>query len=145
VLRGGIRHLDRESLGGEKAHEPAAHLAGTTNDQRPASGAGAARDHARLFLRGERGADEQAQQLLGERRRHATLGRRGAHPQDHLALALIVARRPSGGALDARDLLAHGLALGHQRDQLAVELGHSPAQVLQRHGVGFGRHGTAAP
>src|SRR5439155_2437898 len=27
----------------------------------------------------------------------------------------------------------------------AVELGHSPAQVLQRHGVGFGRHGTALP
>src|SRR5205814_297042 len=61
---------------------------------------------------------------------------------DHLALALVVARRPPGGALDARDLLAHGLALGHQCDQLAVELAQAPAQIVQRHGLGFGRHGS---
>src|SRR5947208_1500964 len=58
-----------------------------------------------------------------------------------LALAPVVARRLTRGALDARHFLAHRLALGDERDQLAVDVGQAPAQVLQRHVLGFGRHG----
>src|SRR5438132_842521 len=79
--------------------------------------------------------------ILGQRRRHAALGGRLACAEDHLALAPVVARRLTRGALDARHFLAHRLALGDERDQLAVDVGQAPAQVLQRHVLGFGRHG----
>ena len=72
--RRGIRHLDRKALRGEEAHEPAAHLAGAADDQRAPPAAGAVRDHARVLLGRERGADQQAQQLLGELGRDAALG-----------------------------------------------------------------------
>jgi len=101
------------------------------------------RDDARLLLRGERRADEQPQQPLGELARHAALSRRGAHTHDHLALALVVARRLAGRALDVRHLFAQRLALGYELDELAVEIVHSLAEILQRHGVA--RHGRGPP
>ena len=62
-----VRHLDRKALRGEELDEPAAHLAGAADHQGAPAGARAAGSDARVFLRGEGGADQQAQQILRER------------------------------------------------------------------------------
>ena len=55
--------------------------------------------------------------------RDAALGGRGTHAHDHLALALVVARRLPVARLTRATSSLTRLALGHQRDQLAVDLG----------------------
>ena len=52
-------------------------------------------------------------------------------PEDHFALALVIARRAAGGALHARDLAAHRLALGDQLEEVAVDPVQARAQIVQ--------------
>jgi hypothetical protein len=86
-----------------------------------------------LPLGGQRRADQQPYHGLGDLRRHAHgLGPR-ARPEDHLALARIIARRVAGGAFDARDLAAGVLPLRDDVQQLAIQLIQMPPQLVECH------------
>src|SRR6185437_1988394 len=103
----------------------------------------AAGSHAGVLLRGEGGPDQEMQQILRERLGHAELVGNGPDIQDDFLLALVVARRASGGSFDSRHFAADGLALCHQRNQLTVDLIQPLAQILQGQ-VAFAGAGLAS-
>src|SRR5437016_3662796 len=82
-----------------------------------------------------RGRDEHEDEGAGEaalqqRRHHAAQRERPAAAEDAHGILQLGVDRPDGG-------VAVGVG-----DQLAVELAQAPAQIVQRHGLGFGRHGS---
>ena len=133
---GRIRHLDREALGMQEIHEPAAHLAGAADHERALAAALAPGCDLRLFLGREGTADQQSQQVIGERWRQAELRRLGAGVHQHFAFALEVAGGKAGRALDSGDLGGEPLALGDQGEQFAIQSGQPIAQFLEIHSGG---------
>ena len=128
-----IGDFNRESLGIEELDKPAAHLAAAADHERAPAGALPLRGELRLFLGRERAPDQEPEQIVGERRGKAELFRCGARIQEHVALALEIARRVAGRALDAGDFLGEPLPLGDEREQLAVEPGQPFAQFRKFH------------
>jgi hypothetical protein len=93
----------------------------------------------RALLRGERGADQQAQHGFGDVRRHAETLRGRARVQDHVALATEVPRRMPRRARRTRDLAREPLALGHEREQFAIDVRQAIAELAEVHGTPRGR------
>ena len=118
---GRVRDLDCVSLRIEEFDEPAAHLAGAADHERAPAGALPLGRDLGLLLRRERTADQEAQQLVGERRRQPEFFRGRARVQQHFFLALEIAGRQAGRALCARDLLGEALPLGDEGEQFGVE------------------------
>jgi hypothetical protein len=112
----GISDLDGEALGGEKIHEPPAHLAFTPDDERAPPASLTLCGDPGLFLRDQRGVDEGAQQRFGETRRDPELRALLTSAKNHLAFTAEVARRQIALALDARDLGTQALASGGDLD-----------------------------
>jgi hypothetical protein len=131
-----IGDLDREALGRQETHEPAAHAAGAADHQHPPPAAGAlGRDPVALLHR-ERLADERQHQLLAQRRRQALGRRRRPCPLDDIALLPEVAHRHARRPLDPPDLLRRRLPPRRQPHQLLVDRTQLGPQFVQRaHGA----------
>ena len=89
-----VGDLDREALRAQEVHEPAAHLAGAADHQRAPAAAGAAR-RPRSPAPGSSSEERISRRssCSASAGRHPALGGHRAHAQDHVALALVVARR----------------------------------------------------
>ncbi len=91
------------------------------------------RGHTHLFLRGERRTDQQPQDLLGQIARQPKLSGAAAHTENDFALALVVTRWITRGALRSRDFTGNGLPPCDKRQQLAIQLVQLLAQFIQSH------------
>ncbi len=111
---GRIRDFDSKPLRREEVNEPPTHLAATAYHKGAPAGPGAAGSDAGQLLGRQRGADEQAQHVLGQRRRDTQLACDAPDIQNHVLLTLVVARRTSRGSLYSRHFGADRLPLGDQ-------------------------------
>ncbi len=128
-----VGERDLVSLRGEKTREPPAHLARAADDQRALAAAVRAGLDTAALLRRQRSRYELAHDALDEIRVEAKgLGLLSRAFQD-FALALIIPRRSGVFDLVRTDLGNDALALGEQRDDLAVDRGQALAQILERH------------
>jgi hypothetical protein len=141
-----VRALDRESLCGEIPHEPAAHVTRTADHERaPATALPARRDRV-LLLHRQRAANQREDQLFAQLRREAVLDRRGARTLHDVALLAVITRRDARVALYLTDLLRDRLALGHQLEDLAIDLTELLPEWIQLGAIIFGHasEGTSA-
>ena len=142
---GRVRHLDFVALGIEELDEPAAHLAAPADHQRAPSRPLPLRGELRLLLGRERAADQEPQQVVGERGRQAQLRGSIARIQEDVAFALEIAGRMPGGALHARDFLGEPLAFGNESEQLAVEPGQPFTKFAEVHAGSFRKTPPCVP
>ena len=134
---GRVRDFDAVALGVQELDEPAAHLAAPADHQRAPSRTLPLRRELRLLLGRERAANQETQEVVGQRGRKAELLRGHARVHQHVALALEVARRVAGCTLGARHLLGQPLALGDECEQFAIESGQPFAQLGKIHAGSF--------
>ena len=118
-----VRHRDGIAVRGEELGEPRAELAVPTNDECTLAGAGGLRSQLGLFLRGERSANEQAHEAIGEARRQTQPRALVGRAQQHVAFARVVPRGVAGGALDAGHLAGQALPFRRYFQQLPVQRG----------------------
>ena len=126
--------MHAKALRCQKVREPAAHLAAAPDHQGALAAALRLSGNPRLFLGGERGLDQLAQQRFRQIRRDPETRRGAAAAQDHLPLARKVPGRTAGGALDRRDLLGKRLASGDDLHEFTVECGERDSQFVEIHG-----------
>jgi hypothetical protein len=123
VVQPRVRNRRRESLRCKEVDKPAAHLAGTADDQYALAIAFTLRDDSITFLAGERRTNQLAQNALRQIRIQTLFFSLRASHVEHVLLAGIIARSGTRGLLGTANLTNNTLALGHQIDQLPVDTG----------------------